>query len=518
MRPLAVLLAPLVTFAAGLDTVVKTESGLIAGYGTAVRSYKGIPYAAPPTGALRWKAPQPAKPWKGIFVAKAFSPGCMQAQLLGATPISEDCLTLNVWTGAKPGEKRPVMVWIHGGGFQVGSSAQTVYDGEPLASKGVVVVSLNYRMGVFGFLAHPALSAESDQVSGNYGMLDMVAGLRWVKQNIAAFGGDPGNVTIFGESAGGTAVALLMVMPPAQGLFHKAIAQSPAWINTPFATLKNAEMQGLKLGTDLAALRGKTAAEMLKMGGVPNMTGGSGDSPQWMPLVDGRALPDDPAKLFQEGKFHRVAFIAGTNADEGTLLGGPPVRNLKAMSTWGEKTFGPLVGDAMKAYPANTDAEAYPAAAGATGDYLFLQGTRVMLRAVAKLEPRTYQYHFTRVTGVGRKTKWGAFHAAEIPYVFATLPDSAYGTTATMIGDFSPDADSYTEHDRKLSAAMQDAWVAFAKTGDPNGRGLAKWPAFGTAENYLEFGDAIAAKSALRKPALDFQEKYAAWMREKAAK
>jgi para-nitrobenzyl esterase len=237
---IAVLLVS-ATIASGSDlhTIVKIDSGLVAGTGTTVRSYKGIPYAAPPTGKLRWTPPEPAKTWTGVRVAKTFPNNCPQIPLI-AGPQSEDCLGLNVWTPAhSPSDKLPVMVWIHGGGFFIGSSAQSAYDGEPLAVQGVVVVSINYRLGVFGFLAHPDLSKESTQgVSGNYGLLDMIAALRWVNRNISAFGGDPSNVTIFGESAGGTAVCLLMVLPDAKGLFQRVISESAAWINVPLSRLR----------------------------------------------------------------------------------------------------------------------------------------------------------------------------------------------------------------------------------------------------------------------------------------
>ena len=246
------------------ETVVKIDSGLVSGSGTSVRSYKGIPFAAPPVGDLRWKPPQPVKPWKGIRVSKSFPTNCPQFQLLPGAQ-SEDCLGLNVWTPAhSASEKLPVMVWIHGGGFVIGASSQSAYDGEPLTAQGVVVVSLNYRLGIFGFLAHPELGKESPRgVSGNYGLLDMVAGLEWVKRNIAAFGGDPNNVTIFGESAGGTAVCLLMVMPQAQGLFQKVIAESAWGMFNPISHLKESwygrialEKYGETLGS-LAALRRK---------------------------------------------------------------------------------------------------------------------------------------------------------------------------------------------------------------------------------------------------------------------
>lgn len=510
------LIFPLLTVSAaaatGWDPAVKTEAGLVAGAGTSIRSYKGIPYAAPPTGSLRWKAPQPAKKWKGVRFANSFGPMCPQMQLQPG-PQSEDCLTLNVWTPAKNRSARlPVMVWIHGGGFVIGAGSQTVYDGEPLAAQGVVLVSINYRLGVFGFLSHPDLSRESpDGVSGNYGLLDMVSALGWVKRNIEAFGGDPANVTIFGESAGGTAVSLLMVMPAAQGLFHKVIAQSAWGLFTPPNYLKEAragkisgETFGSQLGPDIALLRAKTNADIMKVAGAPDMGGDKGARGEtFMPVVDGKVLPDDPARLFQSGAFHKVAFMAGTNADEGTLLGGPPVHNLAALRQFAEKTFLKQAGAVLAVYPAASDAEAHDAAAKANGDWSFLHGTRGMLRAAAKENPHVYQYHFTRVTGVGRRIKWGSYHASELPYVFGTLPDSAYGTAPTLFGDFTVEPDSYNERDFELSRAMSAAWVRFAKTGDPNGAGIPQWPAFSHNESYMEFGDQVAVKSALRKRQLD---------------
>ena len=505
----------LLAFDSGLQTIVKTDSGWVSGSGTTVRSYRGIPYAAPPVGDLRWKPPQPAKPWKGIRVAKEFLPVCPQPEIMTGARQSENCLGLNIWTPARSAsDKLPVMFWIHGGGFLIGASSQTVYDGEPLASQGVVVVSINYRMGIFGFLAHPALSTESpERVSGNYGMLDMVAGLQWVKRNIGAFGGDPNNVTIFGESAGGTAVLLLMVMPQSDGLFQKVIAESAAWLFGPFSHMRESwygrvpmEKFGEKLGGDLAALRSKSTAEVLKLG-VPIQAGSDAADrgETYLPIVDGWSLPDDPARLFLEGKFHNVPLIAGTNADEGTLMGGPPVHDLAALQKFAAQQFGSQAEAMLTAYPAAADAEAHDAATHAYADLLFLQGTRSVLRAVAKANPKTYQYQFTRLNGIGRKVKWGVFHASELPYVFGTLPDSAYGTEPSFFGDFSPDADSYNDVDARLSKAMMAAWVRFARTGDPNGPGLASWPRFSDGkESYLEFGDQIVAKTALRKKQLDF--------------
>ena len=525
---IAVLLsaASAVAATSGMETVVKIDSGWIAGSGTAVRSYKGIPFAAPPLGNLRWKPPQPVKPWKGIRIAKSFPAMCPQFQFIPG-PQSEDCLGLNVWTPARSAsEKLPVMVWIHGGGFVIGASSQSAYDGEPLATEGVVVVSINYRLGIFGFLAHPELSKESAQgVSGNYGILDMLAGLEWVKRNIGAFGGDPNNVTIFGESAGGTAVCLLMVVPQAQGLFQKVIAESAWAMYNPISHLKESwygripmEKFGETQG-DLATLRSKSMADIMKMVGPPDMGGDkAARGEDYVPVVDGVVFPDDPARLFSTGKFAHVGLIAGTNADEGTLLGGPPVHNLVQLRKFAEKTFGSQTDGLLALYPASTDAEAYDAAAHASGDYEFLHGTRSVLRAVSKGQNKAFQYQFTRVNGVGRRLKWGCFHASEVSYVFGTLPDSVYGTSATIVGDFSVDADTYSDVDTRLSKAMGTAWVRFAKTGDPNGPGLASWPVFTeNKEGYLEFGDNITPRTSLRKKELDFLTDFSASRRGQGA-
>ncbi len=525
---LATLLSVSALFAAAshFESVVKIDSGLVSGSGTSVRSYKGIPFAAPPVGDLRWKPPQPVQPWKGIRVSKSFPTNCPQFQFLPGAQ-SEDCLGLNVWTPARSAsEKLPVMVWIHGGGFAIGASSQSAYDGEPLAAQGVVVVSLNYRLGIFGFFAHPELSKESPRgVSGNYGLLDMVAGLEWVKRNVGAFGGDPNNVTIFGESAGGTAVCLLMVMPQAQGLFQKVIAESAWGMFNPISHLKESwygriplEKYGETLGS-LTSLRAKSMTDIIKMVGPPDMAGDkAARGEDYVPAVDGVVLPDDPARLFSSGKFAHVALIAGTNADEGTLFGGPPVHSLAQFRTFATKTFGDKTAGLLAVYPAPTDADAYPAATLAQGDYEFLAGTRSVLRAVSKGQNKAFQYQFTRVNGVGRRIKWGCFHASEVPYVFGTLPDSVYGTSAMMLGDFSVDADTYNDVDKHLSKVMGQAWVRFAKTGDPNGPGLTLWPAFKEGnESYLEFGDSIAAKTALHRKQLDFLTDFTAIQRDHGA-
>lgn len=521
-RILFLLIAGSALGTAGLDSIVRTESGLVAGSGVTVRSYKGIPYAAPPVGELRWKAPQPVKPWKGIRVATTFAANCPQGPLVPG-PQSEDCLALNIWTPAGNSPRGlPVMVWIHGGGFRMGSSSLPAYDGEQFASKGVVFVSINYRLGTLGFFAHPGLSHENPQgVSGNYGLLDMVAALEWVKRNIAAFGGDPGNVTIFGESAGGTAVCLLMVMPQATGLFHKVISQSAAWMNVPISHLKESwygriplETLSVRLG-DLAALRTLPTAGALKLeGSKPSGSKGASDRGEsYEPVVDGVVFPDDPARLFESGRFARVALIAGTVADERTMQG-PKARSLSALRTFAEREFASAADRILSVYPAPTDGDAQAAGEKMAGEWLFVQGTRAILRANAKTGARTFQYHFTRVNGIGRRTRWGAFHGSDVSYVFGTLPDSAWGTFRHSLGDFSVDADTYDDRDRTLSEAMHAAWIRFAKTGDPNGPGLPKWPSFSDGkESYLEFGDRIAAGTALRRAQLDVLSDHASGLR-----
>jgi para-nitrobenzyl esterase len=534
---IGVLLLAVSALANGLDTLVKIDTGWVSGSGAGVRVYKGIPYAAAPVGQLRWKPPQPAKSWKGILVAKSFPANCPQMPVVPG-PQSEDCLGLNVWTPTHSvAAKLPVMVWIYGGGFQIGASSQSAYDGEALAAQGVVLVSINYRLGIFGFLAHPALDQESPRgVSGNYALLDMVAALEWVKRNIGAFGGDPNNVTIFGESAGGTAVCLLMVVPQAEGLFQKVISESTAWMFGPISHLTEAWYGRVpmtkfseKLGTDLAALRAKSVAELMKTLPPPMTRNDAAERGEaYMPVVDGWVIPDDPARLFSTGKFHHVALVAGTNADEGTLLGGPPVRNLAQYRKWAAEKVGPLAERLLSLYPASTDAEAHAAAAQAWGDLVFLYGTRAVLRAASKLprkvaglsvsvNPNTFQYQFTRVNGIGRQIHWGSFHASEIPYIWETLPDSVYGTQASFLGDFSVTVDTYNEQDRKLSQAMSAAWVAFAKTGSPNGPGLVHWPPFAGKESYMEFGDPIAAKESLRKKQIDFMSEFTEGLRSHAA-
>ena len=512
--PLLCFFVPVSSLATDLDNVVKIDSGYVVGTGTDVRSYKGIPFAAPPVGELRWRAPQPVKPWDSIRLSKTFALLCPQPSVaLSKDRLGEDCLTVNVWTPARTAKARlPVLVSIPGGGFIAGSSALPLYDGERLARENVVVVSINYRLGIFGFLTHPQLSKESPQgISGNYALLDMVAALQWVHRNIAAFGGDPGNVTIWGESAGATAVALLLVVPQSEGLFHKAIMNSPWSMEYPIGRLReargarvSAETRGEKLGS-LAALRAKSPDELVQItlsSAAPAATIDPDQNGQtFRPIVDGVVIPDDPSALFAKGAFHHVPMIVGTNGNEGGFFAPRQVTTREQADAWLRDQFGPQAAASLGSlYALNSDAPVQVALTKLTGDALMLMGARSILRAAAHYNPNVYQYEFTRVSPLAKRLKFDAFHSADLSYTFGTMPDSPL--TSVMPG-FSVRPGDFDETDVRLSRAMSGAVVQFAKTGAPNGKGLPKWPRYAVGESYLEYGDAIVQKQKLRAPYLD---------------
>jgi para-nitrobenzyl esterase len=466
---------------------IQTTAGRVAGTvspGSDVRTFKGIPYAAPPLGPVRWRAPQPVEAWRGVRSADTFGARCMQARIFQdmvfRDEMSEDCLYLNVWAPvARAGaEALPVMVWIHGGGFQTGSASEPRQDGERLAGKGVVVVGINYRLGVFGFLAHPELTQGSEaKASGHYGFLDQIAALQWVHDNIAAFGGDPGNVTIFGESAGSMSVSALVASPLARGLFHRAIGESGALFGTgqqalARKTLDVAESAGADLATALGAtsladLRSRSAAEVLeaaqKMGPF-----------RFSPLLDGHVLPQDLFTIYGEGRQAPVPLLAGWNAGEdraGVVFA--PQKTTAA--TFVEQTrgrFGDGAEALLEVYPASTDEEALESAVSLAGD-LFIGYSTWRWIETHRAHAPVYRYSFDRdipvpadnkINGVPATAKdVGARHAGEIEYVFGTL-DSVSGVT-------------WSAKDRALSEAMMAYWTRFARSGDPNGAGLPKWPA-----------------------------------------
>ncbi len=461
---------------------VKTRSGLVAGTTETdgLRVFLGIPFAAPPVGDLRWRAPQPAPSWDGVRKATAFGSRCMQGRIFDdmvfRDQTSEDCLYLNVWTPAQSENARlPVMVWIYGGGFQAGSTSEPRQDGARLARKGVVVVSMNYRLGVFGFLAHPALTAESaEHASGNYGLMDQLAALRWVRDNVAAFGGDPENVTIFGESAGSFSVSALVASPLARGLVTRAIGESGAYAGrhsleaeTREASEKHGAAFAASLGAEsLAASRAKSAEQVLQ---AVLKT-----QPWFAPTIDGNVLPEDPNVVYAAGRQLPIPLLAGWNADEvrsGVVLG-KDKPTAKTFPEQLQKRFGPAAEALLKVYPAGSDAEAVESAAALAGDTFLGYATWKWIELQRRTGAPVYRYSFDRKIPVAPDTKVngvpataadvGARHAGEIEYVFGAL-------------DSSPKV-PWEPADRRLSELMMSYWTNFARSGDPNGRDLPAWP------------------------------------------
>jgi para-nitrobenzyl esterase len=468
--------------------------GAVTSYGGAV--FKGIPFAQPPSGELRWQEPKPVKKWAGMREATSFCAACVQSGREGATG-SEDCLYLNVWTPQWPAKSpSAVMVWFHGGGNFAGAASDPIFDGESLARHGVLLVTAQYRLGVFGFFAHPDLRRESPHhVSGNYGMLDQIAALRWVHDNIAKFGGDPRNVTIFGESAGSLDVNVLMTSPLCRGLFHRVIGQSGPVVDAP----PLAEME--KKGEDLArklipasqpvieGLRALPAADLQKATGQGLAFLGA----TLGVVVDGWVFPESPMRVFVAGKEHRIGLLLGSNARELQRPFFPMSGTLAQAIT---EQYGPLADRALALYGLSGGQE--PPADPVLGAALAQWATDSQFRcgAVAQLVWHTgagnsgYQFEFARVAP-GREAN-GAGHGTEVPYVFGNL-------------DRVNNPPKYDAADQKVSELMQKYWTNFAKTGDPNSAGLPKWPKFDPAERgYLEFNaDGAVARSGLRRPVCD---------------
>jgi para-nitrobenzyl esterase len=496
------LFLPLLTVgqskSAALTNQVNVTGGIIEGTTTpnGIRVFKGVPFAAPPVGAFRWKEPQPVKPWSGIRKTMAFGPSPMQRDpapfsmwsvefLIPKEPISEDCLYLNVWTPAKSvQEKRPVMVWIYGGGFNSGGSNVPIYDGDAMARKGIVFVSVNYRVGMFGFFAHPELTTESGhQASGNYGLLDQLAALRWVQQNIAAFGGDPRNVTIAGQSAGAMSVNALVASPLVKNLFQKAIAESGASFIRKSATLQQAEQEGIKIAgklnaPSLAALRKIPATELLQKG-----QGGR-------PIVDGYFLPDDIAHIFAAGKANEVALLTGWNENEGLTSG--PINNAVDFRKQAQEQYGANAKTFLQYYPANNDKEAETSQLNLSRDLIFgLQNYTWANVQAARGKSPVYVYRFTRIVpATGGYVKYGAFHTGEVPY--------AYDNLKFVDRPWEP-------IDHQLARTMSSYWVNFATNGNPNGPGLPEWPAYTTTGKKIMILDKKSTAKALPDQAsLDF--------------
>ncbi|MCB1690712.1 MAG: carboxylesterase family protein [Halioglobus sp.] len=503
-----------------MNRAVTVNSGTISGnqLRTGVLEFKGIPYAAAPVGKLRWKPPQPATPWENVRSAQKFGPPCPQPEdssspLFDSDTASEDCLYLNIWTPAKnASDKLPVMVWIHGGGFISDTASQDFYSGEKLALKGVVFVNFNYRIGPLGFMAHPLLSKESgNNVSGNYGLLDQIAALEWVKENIASFGGDPNRVTLFGESAGGRSVAHLLVSPLAEGLFHGAIMESSStyrpiqhireeWYGRP-AMEKVGESIAKKLGSDqkedpIADMRSKSVEELFDVAKprLPGMSVASQDDDDgfpFEPIADGWVVPDDPADLFDQHKAQKVPVIVGSNADEGTLF----LRKAFFMTTNRARAsidaaypkYGDKIASAYKLEADDTDPKQVLNLL--SGDMNCAAPMRSIARNMVASGNKVWLYYFSYVRNDFLGKRLGAWHGSEIRFVMNSLDNGK---------------SKVEPRDRVMAETISSYWTNFAKSGNPNGQGLPVWPSFTVASgDYLELNETVSAKTHLRKDTID---------------
>jgi para-nitrobenzyl esterase len=474
-----------------ISQTVQTEQGMAHGkmiLGDQAKAFLGLPYAAPPVGDLRWKAPAPPAAWKGVRDATHFGNRCAQWQIwtdylfLDPGP-SEDCLYLNVYTpaGANANSKLPVMFWIHGGGYAAGAGSEPRYTDSPLVEKGVVLVTINYRLGVFGFLASSDLAAENAGHAGNYGLLDMAAALRWVKRNIASFGGDPANVTIFGESAGSFAVSTLLAAPDARGLFHKAIGESGAVFSDvlPLSTLAErsprdqqwADSQGAK---SLAELRAIPTQELIEA-----------ESKQpvgWFsPVIDGSFVKEAVPTTYAAGRQAHVPTIIGWNRDEraGTLSKDMTVEKWKAFAA---EHYGPQAAQFLQAFPGDSDQQAMQSADSYTTDQFIALSAWKWAQAQSRTGGApVYRYRFDLPATPSETHPEGkyAFHSDELEYVFGTL-DVRRGAT-------------WRPEDRKLSEQMMEYWTNFARTGDPNGKRLPAWPRYDTTHELIHLDGTITS-------------------------
>ncbi len=489
------------------EIVVQTDSGKVQGDFNGeknVRSFKGIPFAAPPVGDLRWKAPQPAKKWEGILPCTDFGASpiqndpkpfyCWSEEFVARPePISEDCLYLNVWTSApSAGAKHPVFVWIYGGGLNSGSSNCAIYDGEELVKKGVVFVSINYRVGVLGFMAHPELSRESgNNASGNYGFMDQIAALNWVKKNISAFGGDPDNVTIAGQSAGAFSVNALIASPLATGLFHKAILHSGGFLSGRLAQdLAEAEKTGQRFmetaaAPSMEALRQIPAKKLQEISNNPAVG-------RFGITADGYVLPKDWESRFQAGKHNQVPVIAGWVTGDGDFLGSTEM-TVEAYKAEAKARYGDQADLFLSIFPAATNEEVKKIKSKLT--LLNFAGVTSHLMAGFNTRP-SYLYQIGHVPPDKPDfSNYGAFHTSEVPYALHTLHKWNRPWQAL---------------DRKIEDLLSSYWVNFAKTGNPNGPGLPDWVSYDQASGHIMVveDDGFASKKGLMKAEFDFLEKY----------
>ena len=469
---LAIAIAAVPCLSVAADPTAKVEQGLLQGtVEEGLTVYRGIPFAAPPTGELRWRPPQPTSPWEGVRHADKFAPECVQRPGQGESPsMSEDCLYLNIWTPAKSASDRvPVLVWIYGGGFNAGATSVPTYSGEVLARKGVVLVSIAYRVGALGFLAHPALSAESpEHVSGNYGLLDMIAGLQWIKKNIAAFGGDPNKVTIFGESAGGIAVSMLCGSPLAKGLFEGAISESGGSFGPPRpAGLPGENMRLLAVaernGVQFATTAGASSIEELRK--IPPEKLLAATRGLAWPIIDGWVIPSDQYTLYEKKQFNDTPILIGYNSDEGASFSHD--RTSGEYIDGVRKRYGPFADQLLKIYPAG-ETTVPKSARDLARDSAFGWHTWTWARMESNLgKSKVFYYYFDQhpdYPAGSPHAGYGSPHGREVPYVFGHLSD---------LKNEQP-----TAADHVISDAMVTYWTNFARYGDPNGKDLPSWPAF----------------------------------------
>jgi para-nitrobenzyl esterase len=533
-------------YAAKTDAVA-TKQGLIRGKwmeGKTIAHFKGVPFAKPPVGDFRWRAPQPVESWEGVRDAFKFSPWCSQnhekgdeymrvfgkgmghgwlrrfvvntaMKVMPAAKVSEDCLYLNIRTGNLNGEaKQPVMVWIHGGAFQYGSGDDMMAQTNALVKRGVVQVSINYRLGILGFFAHPALSEESEHgVSGNYGLLDQIAALEWIRNNIEAFGGDPNNVTIFGESSGGASVANLMSSPLAEGLFHRAIIQSTGpegfliGLENSSGDLLSAHDAGINFTQGLGIESDKVSADELRAISIDTLLKCVGVSREeyaykyLYPIIDGYVLPQNAAQTFRDSLQSRVPLLIGYNGDEGSLF----YHDKQSPSTWEfnapeeydefvkflEKHYGESSKELIDLYGFANPETRRQGEIAMSGDEENGVFARFFVSQMDKIGVPSYLYHFTRVAP-SKKQTLGAYHFADVPFVF-----DSHNFFFTAKGE-----------DEELTKAIGDYWTNFAKTGNPNGNGLVEWPDYDiNSGQWLNLNHVIRAENVTRKAKLDILEK-----------
>jgi para-nitrobenzyl esterase len=466
---------------AALAQRVLTETGTISGVSAnGLSVYKGVPFAAPPIGDLRWRPPAPVIPWAGTRKAQTFAPACMQAgvSMPGETPpsVSEDCLYLNIWTPAKGAQERlPVIVWIYGGGYINGSASMPLYWGDQLALKGVIVVTIAYRLGPLGFLAHPELTRESAQhSSGNYGLMDQIAALAWIQRNIAAFGGNPNNVTIAGQSSGAISVSILMASPLAKGLFQRAIGESGGLFEplqlAPKYLLANAEGDGEKYAVSLGA----PSLKELRRLPADRLTGNAGGIVH--PVIDPYVLPISPYEAFASGRQNDVPLLLGSNADEARSL--TDVTGVKAATFASdiEHSFGQLPAPLIAAYPHATDEEARQARLDLERDLRFSWDMWAWARLQAgNGQSPVYYYSFRQKPPFAAGSVyegWGASHFSELWYVFDHLNQEPW---------------RWSDADRKMAEETSSYWINFARSGNPNSPDLPQWPAFTNAESKVQY-------------------------------